>query len=84
MPRAKLIGWTALAVCILGYGSFVLAVALGKMDVLETRHVLMIGVPSAVVGEIGLWIAAGALGWSIFRGRKALIDRFLRRKPAEV
>ena len=58
----------ALAVCLLGYGGFALTMVLRKLDLLETSQVLMIGVPSALIGEIGLWVAAGALGWSIFKG----------------
>ena len=84
MPRTKLIGFSALAVCLLGYGGFALTIVLRKMDLLETSQVLMIGVPSALIGEIGLWVAAGALGWSIFKGRKALMDRLFRRKSPQV
>lgn len=84
MSRTKMIGFTALAACVLGYGGFGLAVVLAKMDVLNLREVLTYGVPAAAVGEIGLWVAAASLGWSIFKGRKALIDRILRRKPASV
>ncbi|MDQ7811633.1 MAG: hypothetical protein RDU12_02875, partial [Brevundimonas sp.] len=39
---------------------------------------------TAIVGEIGLWVAAGSLGWTIFKRRKALIDRMFGRKPREV
>jgi hypothetical protein len=84
VPRTRIIGFSALAVCVLGYGGFALSIVLRKMDVLETGHVLMFGVPSALIGEIGLWVAAGALGWSIFKGRKALMDRLFRRKPSQV
>ena len=84
MPRTKIIGFSALAVCLLGYGGFALSIVLRKMDLLETSQVLMFGVPSAVVGEIGLWVAAGALGWSIFKGRKLLMDRIFRRKSPQV
>ena len=84
MTRTKMIGLSALAVCILGYGGSIAMVVLQKTDVLQTSHALMIGVPLAVIGEIGLWVAAGALGWSIFKGRKALIDKVFRRKSAQV
>lgn len=84
MTRTKIIGLSALAVCVLGYGGSVAMIVLQKIDLLQTSHALMIGVPLAVIGEIGLWIAAGALGWSIFKGRKALIDRVFRRRPAKV
>jgi hypothetical protein len=45
---------------------------------------LLIGGPAAVIGEIGLWVAAGSLGWSLFRKRKALLDRVFRRKSQTV
>ena len=41
-------------------------------------------VEGAVIGEIGLWVAAGCLGWSLFRKRKAFFDRVFRRKPGTV
>jgi hypothetical protein len=44
----------------------------------------LIGGPAAVIGEIGLWVAAGCLGWSLFRKRKALFDRVFRRKSQTV
>ena len=44
----------------------------------------LIGGPAAVIGEIGLWVAAASLGWSLFRKRKAFIDRIFRRKPKAV
>lgn len=84
MTRTRMIGFSALAFCVVGYSGSLAMLVLQKMDVLQTSHALMIGVPLAVIGEIGLWVAAGALGWSIFKGRKALIDKVFRRKPAEV
>lgn len=79
MTRTKMIGLAAVAVAVLGYGAFAASVVLGKMEVLTTAQVLLIGVPLAFVGEAGLWVAAGSLGWSLFKGRKALMDRILRR-----
>ena len=80
MTRTKLIGLAAVAVAVLGYGAFAASVVLGKMDILTTSQVLFIGVPLAFVGEAGLWVAAGCLGWSLFKGRKAMMDRILRRR----
>ena len=79
MNRTKMIGWTAFAVCILGYGAFTAIVVLNRMGHLEMRETLLFGGPAAVIGEIGLWVAAGCLGWSLFRKRKALFDRVFRR-----
>ena len=79
MTRTKMIGWTAFAACILGYGTFTAVVVLNRMGELALRETLLIGGPAAVIGEIGLWVAAGCLGWSLFRKRKALFDRVFRR-----
>lgn len=79
MTRTKMIGWMAFTACILGYGAFTAAVVLNRMGELALRETLLIGGPAAVIGEIGLWVAAGCLGWSLFRKRKALFDRFFRR-----
>jgi hypothetical protein len=84
MSRTKMIGWTAFAACILGYGTFTATVVLTKMGEVTMREVLLIGGPAAVIGEIGLWLAAGCLGWSLFRKRKALFDRVFRREPRTV
>ena len=84
MTRAKMIGWTAFAVCILGYGAFTAVVVLNRMGEIALRETLLIGGPAAVIGETGLWVAAGCLGWSLFRKRKALFDRVFRRKSQTV
>ena len=84
MNRTKLIGWTAFAFCLLGYGVFTTAVVLNRMGELAMRETLLIGGPAAVIGEIGLWVAAGCLGWSLFRKRKALFDRVFRRNSPTV
>ncbi len=83
MSRSKLVGWTALGVCLLGWGIFVALLVAARMDHLTVQQALIFGAPAAIIGEIGLWIAAGCLGWTIFKGRKALIDRVLRRGRAE-
>lgn len=84
MSRTRLIGWTAFAFCLLGYGAFTAIFVLNRMGHLEVRDVLIYGGPAAVIGEIGLWVAAGCLGWTIFKRRKALFDRLFRRQPREV
>ena len=84
VTRTKMIGWTAFAVCILGYGAFTAVVVLNRMGEIALRETLLIGGPAAVIGEIGLWVAAGCLGWSLFRKRKAMFDRVFRRKSGTV
>lgn len=84
MPRAKLIGWTAFAVCLLGYGAAIVAAVLMKTGQLEMREALLWGGPAAIIGEIGLWVAAASLGWTIFKRRKAMLDRMFGRKAREV
>ena len=84
MTRTKMIGWTAFAFCLLGYGTFTAVVVLNRMGEIALRETMMIGGPAAVIGEIGLWVAAGCLGWSLFRKRKALFDRVFRRKARTV
>ena len=79
MARTKMIGWTAFAMCILGYGAFTAIIVLNRMGELSMREALLFGGPAAVAGEIGLWVAAGCLGWSLFKRRKALFDRVFRR-----
>lgn len=84
MTRTKMIGWTAFAFCLLGYGTFTAVVVLNRTGEIALRETMMIGGPAAVIGEIGLWVAAGCLGWSLFRKRQALFDRVFRRKPRTV
>ncbi|GLS00535.1 hypothetical protein GCM10007859_05420 [Brevundimonas denitrificans] len=84
MTRTKMIGWTAFAFCLLGYGAFTAVVVLNRMGEIALRETMLIGGPAAVIGEIGLWVAAGCLGWSLFRKRKAFFDRVFRRKPRMV
>lgn len=82
--RTKTIGWTAFAFCLLGYGVFTVLVVLNLTGEIARRDLLLIGGPAAVIGEIGLWVAAGCLGWSLFRKRKAFFDRVFRRKSQTV
>lgn len=80
MPRSRLIGWTAFAFCLVGYGAFAAFIVASKMDMLTLKQALLFGAPAAIIGEIGLWVAAGCLGWNLFKGRKAMFDRVFRRK----
>lgn len=79
MNRTRMIGWTAFAACVLGYGVFTAVVILNRMGEIAMRESLLIGGAAAVIGEIGLWVAAGCLGWTLFRKRKAMFDRMFRR-----
>ena len=84
MSRTKMIGWTAFGFCLLGYGVFTALLVLNRMGEIAMRDLLIFGGPAAVIGEIGLWAAAGCLGWTLFKRRKALFDRMFRRRPREV
>ena len=84
MTRTRMIGWTAFAACLLGYGAFTAVVVLNRMGEIAMREAMLIGGPAAVIGEIGLWVAAGCLGWTLFRKRKALFDRVFRKRPQTV
>lgn len=84
MSRTRLIGWTAFGVCLLGYGGFAGIMILYKLGQLSLQETLLYGGPVAVMGEVGLWVAAGCLGWSIFKRRKALFDRLFRRDARSV
>ncbi|QQQ17402.1 hypothetical protein JIP62_08515 [Brevundimonas vitis] len=79
MSRIKIIGWTAMAVCVIGYAGMAAFIVLGKMEHLPLTQAMILAGVSAVVGEIGLWVGAGCLGLSLFKKRKALFDRLFRR-----
>lgn len=83
MARSKVLGWSALGVCILGYGVFAALLVGANMDHLTMKQALIFGAPAIIIAEIGLWIAAGCLGWTIFKGRKAMIDRVFRKRSAK-
>lgn len=84
MTRTRIIGWTAFAICLVGYAGAFATAWLYRNDDLSLSQALMIGGPAAVIGEIGLWVAAGCLGWSLFKGRKAMFDRLFRRPSRQV
>lgn len=80
--RAKVIGWTALAVAVAGYLGALVAGALFGMGEIGRTEALIWGGAAAVAGEIGLWVAAGALGFTIFKRRQAILKRLFGRKDA--
>ena len=82
MTRTKMIGWTALAVCVLGYVGGAAILIAGRMDYLEMTPAIVAGGLALIVGEIGLWVAAACLGFTMFKKRKAIIDRMMGKKPA--
>ena len=84
MSKTKVIGWTAMLVCVLGYGGFALTVVAAKMEYLTLGQAALVGGGLAVIGEIGLWVGAGCLGLTLFKRRKAMFDRIFRRKSASV
>lgn len=86
LTRTRLIGFAALGVCAVGYTGMGLALLAGKMDYLDMTHAALLAAGSALIGEVGLWVGAGCLGLTLFRKRKAMLDRLFGRKaqPSEV
>lgn len=82
MTRTRLIGFIAMGFCAVGYAGFALALLAGKLDYLPMTRAAIIAAVAAVIGEIGLWVAAGCLGLTLFKKRKALFDKVMGRKPA--
>ena len=81
MTKTRMIGFTAMAVCVLGYSGFALALVANKMDYLTLTQTAVVGGGLAVIGEIGLWVGAGCLGLTLFKKRKAMLDKLFRRQP---
>ncbi|MGO4408806.1 MULTISPECIES: hypothetical protein [unclassified Brevundimonas] len=79
LTRTRLIGFAAMGVCALGYAGMGLALLAGKLDYLDMTYAALIAAVSALIGEIGLWVGAGCLGLTLFKKRKAMIDRLFRR-----
>lgn len=71
-----------MAVCVIGYVGAGLALLAGKMDYLDMTHAALAAASLAVIGEIGLWVGAACLGLTLFKKRKAMLDRLLRRPAA--
>jgi membrane protein DedA with SNARE-associated domain len=80
MTKTRMIGWSAMAVCGLGYASCAVVAVLAKTGALDTTMALLFGAIAALIGEGGLWVAAGCLGLTIFKKRQALFDRVFRRR----
>lgn len=80
MTKIRMIGWAAMTVCGLGYLGCAVIAVLAKTGDLETNRALLLGAVSALIGESGLWVAAGCLGLTIFKKRQALFDKVFRRR----
>ena len=44
-------------------------------------HAALLAAVAALIGEIGLWVGAGCLGLTLFKKRKAMLDRLFGRAP---
>jgi len=82
LTRTRLIGFVAMGVCAIGYIGGGLALLAGKTDQIEMTHAAIAGAALLVIGEIGLWVGAGCLGLTLFKKRKAMLNRLLGRRPA--
>ena len=81
LTRTRIIGFAAMGVCAVGYTGFALALGAGKLDYLPMTQAAIIAAVAAVIGEIGLWVGAGCLGLTLFKKRKAMLDKLFRRAP---
>ena len=84
LTRTRLIGFAAMGVCAVGYTGMGLALLAGKMDHLDMTHAALLAAVAALIGEIGLWVGAGCLGLTLFKKRKAMLDKLLGRSPKPV
>ena len=82
LTRTRLIGFVAMAVCAIGYTSGGLVLLAGKTDQIEMTHAAIAGAALLLIGEIGLWVGAACLGLTLFKKRKAMVNRLLGRRPA--
>ncbi len=85
MTRTKFIGVAAVTALILGYGGMFATIALAGFDLISREMAVFFAIGLGLVGEVGLWVAAGTLGWTVFAKRKAILNRLMGRKavPAE-
>jgi len=81
LTKTRLIGFAALGVCAIGYTGMGLALLAGKLDYLDMTHAALLAAAAALIGEIGLWVGAGCLGLTLFKKRKAMLDKLFGRKP---
>lgn len=84
LTRTRLIGFVAMAVCAIGYVGGGLALLAGKTGQIEMTHAAIAGAALLLIGEIGLWVGAACLGLTLFKKRKAMLNRLLGRRTAEV
>lgn len=84
MTRTKIIGITAAVIAVLGYAGVAGAILLAKFDIIAPTAAVFAGIGLGLAGEAGLWVAAACLGWSLFKGRKALIDKLMGRRAEAV
>ena len=84
LTKTRLIGFAALGVCAVGYTGMGVALLAGKMDYLDMTHAALLAAVAALIGEIGLWVGAGCLGLTLFKKRKAMLDKLLGRSPKPV
>lgn len=80
MTRIRLIGFLALGLCAVGYAGMGLAVLLGALDVIGVTAAVIAAMVLGLLGEIGLWVAAGCLGLGLFQRRRALFERLFGRR----
>jgi len=75
MTRIRLFGFLALGLCVVGYAGMGLAILLGALEVIGATASVIAAMALGVLGEVGLWAAAGCLGLGLFQRRKALFAR---------
>ena len=81
LTKTRLIGFAALGVCAVGYTGMGLALLAGKLDYMDMTYAALFAAVAALIGEIGLWVGAGCLGLTLFKKRKAMLDKLFRRQP---
>lgn len=79
MTKTRMIGCAAMAVCVLGYGGMAAVLIAAKADAITPAMAVLFAAIAALIGEAGLWVGAGCLGLTLFKKRKAMIDRLLAR-----
>ena len=84
LTKTRLIGFAAMGVCVVGYTGMGLALLAGKLGHLDMTHAALLAAVAALIGEIGLWVGAGCLGLTLFKKRKAMLDKLFGKKPAAV
>lgn len=80
MTRTKIVGVAAVPALILGYGGMFAAIALAGFDLIGPKMAVVVAIGLGLVGEVGLWVAAATLGWTVFAKRKAILNRLMGRR----